>query len=291
MLYAVMQAVSTLARRLPRGLSLLLANAFANTVYFLYRLTPYRSYISGNVRKALNEKGEKIFSPSQSRRIARSSVVNLVRGIVEVMRFPNRESGKIVSIEGMEHLEAALAKGRGALAVSAHFGNWELLGAAISEQGHPLSVLVQPPSKSAFERLFIEFRASAGVKTLANHGVASLRPVFKALQRNELVGLICDQHGENLDAFGRLFGHPVSIPASPYSLSKKTGATILPMFIFRQKGDRHLLRISPPLEADSPDDFARKLCRFYEAAILERPEQWLWAHDRWAREKEFRGPE
>jgi KDO2-lipid IV(A) lauroyltransferase len=286
-LYAVMQAVAALARLLPRRLSLLLAKAFANAVYGLYLLSPYRSFIPGNVRKALDEKGEKIFSPSQSRRIARLSIVNLVKGITEVMRFPARETGRIVSFEGLQHLEEVLAEGRGAIAVSAHFGNWELLGAAISEHGHPLSVLVQPPSKSAFERLVIEFRASAGVKTLANHGVASLRPVFKALGRNEVVGLICDQHGENLDAFGRLFGHPVSVPASPYSLSKKTGAAILPMFIFRQKGERHLLRISPPLEADSPDDFAQKLCRHFETAILAQPEQWLWAHDRWAREKEF----
>lgn len=284
-LYRTMKAIARFSQGLPRRAALGIASAFASSVYGLYRLTPYRGFIFGNLRRAYGSE----LSKREIHRIAHMSIVNLVKGIAEVMRLPilEKEIDQIVRFEGLEHLEEALQKGHGVIVASAHFGNWELMGAALATKGYPLSVLVQPPSKSAFEQLFIEFRGAGGVQTYANHGLRSLRPVFKALQRNELLGLICDQHGENLDAFARLFNHPVSIPGSPFFFAEKLGAIILPMFLIRGQSDRHLLRIYPPLRAKDADDWARQICALYEAVIRENPEQWLWAHDRWAREHEL----
>lgn len=285
-IYKIFKALAWGAQRLPRPLALALGAGFGGFIYGLYRLTPYRDFIANNIRVSYGSD----LSEGEIHRIAKRSITSLTKCIAEVMRLPllEEEMPRIVTFEGLEWFEEARKKGKGVILLTAHFGNWELLGSAIALQGYPMSVLVQTPSKAAFDLLFIEYRGGAGVRTFANHGVASLRPVMKALRDNEMLGLLCDQHGENQDAFATLFGHPVSVPASPFHFAQKADAAIIPAFIFRGEGDRHVIRFSPPLVAESPDDFARQACLAYEAAIRQAPDHWLWAHNRWERENELK---
>jgi cell division topological specificity factor MinE len=134
-----------------------MADAFAACVWAIYRLTPFRGFVGQNVQAA----GLPV-------EVARLSIRNLARCIVEILRFP--ELGEI-RYEGWENVEAVDG---GIIIATMHFGNWELLGAALAAKGLPLHVLVQPPSQDAFGKLFLEFRAKVGVTTHANSGAASL---------------------------------------------------------------------------------------------------------------------
>lgn len=280
--------LSRLACLLPRGWALAIADSFAATVYALYRLTPHRAFIATNVAAAFPTA-----TPTWTHEVARHHLRNLSRCIAEILRFPRPNADDVLSrvrFEGWEHVEAAREAGKGVVMVTAHFGNWELLGAAVTAKGLPLHVLVQPPSQDAFGRLFHEFRARVGVATWPNAGPASLRPVLRALARNEALGLLADQHGESQDAIVRLFGHPVSAPTGPFFFARRTGARVLAMFTIRQPDHTHVVRIHPvPVTADAEAD-AQALYSLYEREIRENPDHWLWAHDRWAREQELRQP-
>lgn len=274
---------------LPRRAALGLGAGFAALVYGLYRLTPYRGFIHGNLRAAFPQAPD-----TELHGIAKRHLQHLTRAIAEVLRLPlltQETLDALVRFEGAEHLEAALARGRGVLLVTAHFGNWELLGAAIATRYCPLHVLVQRPSQDAFDRLFKEFRALAGVHTWLNNGPASLRPALRALARNEAVGLLCDQHGESQEAIVRFFGHPVSAPTGAFFFAKRTGAAIVPVFAIRQPDDTHVLHFEPAIapSADVEAD-AQRLYDLYERMITRHPDHWLWVHDRWAREHELRCP-
>lgn len=286
-LYGFFLALARVTQLVPRRVALAMGAAFAAGVYRLYRLTPYQGFIEGNLLAAYGP----AMTASEAGAIAKSHLKQLTRSIVEVMRLPLLKRDNLhtlVRFEGWEHLEAARAEGRGVILATAHFGNWEVLGGAIALSGVPLHVLVQRPSQDAFDRLFKEFRGRVGVSTWENSGPASLRPVLRALARNEALGLLVDQHGESQDAIVTLFGHPVSAPTGPFFFAKRTGARVLPIFAFRQPDDTHVIRIGAPLPVtDDVEADCQALYACYEAAIREHPDHWLWVHDRWAREYEL----
>jgi KDO2-lipid IV(A) lauroyltransferase len=260
--------------------------AFADALYGLYRLTPYRDFIFGNIRKAYPHE----LTDREVHRLAHAHLRNLLKSIVELLRFPvlSRDGlERLVSWEGREHVDRAFAEGRPVIFVSAHFGNYELMVAALRATGTPLHVLVQVPSKDAFGQLFIESRDMVGVQTYANRGPASLRPVLRALKRGEALTILVDQHGEALDAKATLYGRPVSVPMGAFFFAKNSGAAILPTYCVRTEDDRHVIHVEPELvpTGDSQED-ARQLYAVLEKYLRKYPEMWLWAHNRWEKEAE-----
>lgn len=277
LLYAAFSGLSALARALPAPVAYGGASAFAEAVYALYRLTPVRGFVPGNIATALPE--------ADAHALARAHLRGLARGIVECFRMRALGPDTLAEwgrFEGLEHLEAARASGRGAVLAGAHFGNWELMGAAIARLGHPLHVVVQAPSQDAFARLFAETRARHGVRTWNNAGLASLRPVLKALRRGEVLGLLADQHGEARDVAVDFFGQRVYAPKGPLFFARTTGAALLPCFALREPDGSHRWVIEPelPLSGSDAADLQALYARL-EARIRERPDHWLWVHNRW----------
>ncbi|MBM3274993.1 MAG: hypothetical protein FJZ00_07560, partial [Candidatus Sericytochromatia bacterium] len=130
LLYGLMRCLSALACALPRKLSLGLGEAFAGFVWALYRASGVRDFVPGNIATAFSELGDR-----DVLQIGRRSLGMLTRAIVDVMRFPrwHAEGATLVDLRGREHLDAALAGGKGAIIATAHYGNWEVLGAALSQ--------------------------------------------------------------------------------------------------------------------------------------------------------------
>jgi KDO2-lipid IV(A) lauroyltransferase len=115
-----------------------------------------------------------------------------------------------------------------------------------------------------------------------------LRPVLRALARGEGLGVLADQHGEAQEAVVRLLGRPVAAPAGPAFFAARTGAVVLPMRCVREADGRHRVLIEPPLApGDDVEAAMQALYATYERWIRERPDHWLWVHDRWAREAEL----
>ncbi len=287
LLYRTFQALAAVARAMPRRAALAAADAVATAAYAGYRLTPVRGFIRANLRAA--------YGPAPADReldaIARAHVRELARNIAEVLRLPMlaaEPDAVIAGVDGWEHVEAARAAGRGVIAATCHYGNWEVLAAALARRGLPVHGLVQRPSQDAFDRMFKETRAVCGVATWENAGAASLRPVLRALARGEALVMLADQHGEPQDAVVRLFGRPVSAPTGPFFFARRTGAAVLPMRAVREPDGRHRITVEAELPASGDDETDMQvLYGVYERWIRERPEHWLWVHDRWAREHEL----
>lgn len=290
LLYQACRTLSAFVRRAPRSWALASADLVAALVWSLYRATPWRDHVQGVVRRA---EGLGLSAP-EVQAVARSHVRELARNIVELLRLPglpDEAPPPVAEVVGWEHVEAAREAGRGILVATAHYGNWELLGATLVARGLPLHVLTQRPSQAAFERLFVETRRAVGVASWPNTGPASLRPVLRALQRGEALGLLIDQHGEGQEAIVTLLGRPVSAPVGPVYFARRTGAVILPMRIVRRPDGRHRLEVEPPQGLTGDDEVdMQHLYATVERWIRERPDHWLWVHDRWAREAELRRP-
>ncbi len=184
------------------------------------------------------------------------------------------------------HLDAALARGRGAIVVTAHLGDWELLAARLVRSGRRGAVVgfrkQNDPSAAWFEAL----RARHGVRTIPQS--APPRAVLDVLARGEVVGILCDLEARRLDGeFVPFFGVPARTMTAPAALARASGAALVPARCTRERA-RYVLRCEAPLDFDAsrPRAAARtavleRLNETYERWIRAAPDQWAWHQRRW----------
>jgi len=228
-------------------------------------------------------------SGAERRRLCRASFQHLGMMLVEtcflLVQDPQVMLSR-VSVEGIEHLTAAAKSPGGVLLLSAHFGNWELLGLAHIFCGLPLTVVVRPLDSVILNGLAERLRARTGTELIGKR--RALRPVLGALRRGRMVGILLDQNASRGEGvFVPFFGRPASTSRSLALLSLRTGRPIVPVFIHRERDGRHRIVVEPALAtppADSPDaviELTAECARRIEAAIRRWPEQWFWLHRRW----------
>lgn len=284
-LRTVIDFLSVLVRSLPERFAFALAVAFINFLYFFFKLTRYRNFISDNIKTALG----KDYKQREIEKIAHRHLENLAKSLIEFLRFPLLNAANIeekVKIKGGENFTEAFSRGRGIILLSAHFGNWELLGAALSLKGYPLNALAQRQSNSVIENLFTQLRQRKGTKVLSRWD--NLKLILQLLKKNEIVLMLADQHGEFKNVFAQFFGKKVSVPGGPVGFALKSGAEIVPAFIVRKEDDHHQLIVEEPLElvhtGDKRKDLEENSQKFID--VMEKyirwfPDHWLWSYNRW----------
>lgn len=202
--------------------------------------------------------------------------------LAELARAPAGEV--IAAVRGVEHLLRAREAGRGAILLSGHFGNFELLGAFLGGM-HPVDFVVRPLANRGVDAMIAGARARAGVRQIdAGTGV---RRVYEALRANHWVTFLADQDARRQGAFVPFMGRPASTPTGPARIALATGAPIIMGFVTRRPDGRHELDIDPALEVFDPDapDAVLRLTALHAARlehwVRARPEMWFWLHRRW----------
>jgi len=214
---------------------------------------------------------------------------NLGMNLVETLRLaalPRERLAELLTFEGAEHLHAALARGRGVLVLSAHIGNWDLLCTLAPYFNYPTTIITKEIRNRALNELWMETRRRFGLKFAPAHH--SYRQCLHALRNNEIVGFILDQNMiRDEGVFVDFFGQPACTTPGLAFMSAQSRAPVVPVFILRRKGGRHLVRVSPLLEPP-PDrrpetirEYTQRYTRIIEDVVRQYPEQWIWIHRRW----------
>jgi len=273
----------TLFRLLPRGGALFLGKVLGILGYYL---APGRRWTAlRNLETALGE--EK--SHGEKRRIARRSFEHLGMTAAELFRIPSLDREGIedlVSFTGEGILKKCLDEGRGLLLLSAHLGNWELIGAALALRGYPLAVITKIPKSRAVHRWWTMYREKVGIRVLKGRGL--LKDGVAHLSEGGMLGFVLDQNARRREGvFVPFFGREACTLKSLALMSRRTGAPVVPVFIFRD-GNRHQLVIEEPIHLDATGDVEGDVLRWTaaynawtERVIRLHPEQWTWLHERW----------
>ena len=230
-------------------------------------------------------------SPEEARAIADQSVTKFGRMIIEVLRFPllNRDTiQSVVKTDGLEYLEEAYAKGKGALMCTGHFGNWELLGADVALHGYPMLSIARKQNNSAMDRFINEYREIVGQKVAYNQGKEEILAMGRYLKEKHLLGILFDQDTNDTGVKIDLFGKEVITPGGPAVFSRAFGCPILPIFMHYDADGSCRAKIYPPLYAEKTKDkekdlrqVTEKLIAILEQEIRSNPPMWFWVHDRW----------
>jgi Kdo2-lipid IVA lauroyltransferase/acyltransferase len=188
---------------------------------------------------------------------------------------------KLVTIEGIEHMQQALAGGRGAIMMGAHFTSMLMCGRLLAMH-LPFHILVKPAKNPLYETLmrFYRERDYAGIINADD-----LRSMVRTLKRGEIVWYSPDQDlGRNRSVFAPFMGIPTATITATARLAKMSGAPIVPINFERLPDNRgYRMRLLPALEGfPSGDDVAdaTRINHFIEEHVREVPEQYLWAHRR-----------
>ena len=201
-------------------------------------------------------------------------------------RFDAPELCRRVAWEGFDHLLEAERAGRGVIVLAAHFGNWEVVPAAVAATRGPMAAVGRPVDNPRIDRLVQGLRTRFGNRSLAKRG--AVREMFRVLAQGGRLGLLIDQRVRPEEAIDvPFFGRAALTSPIVARLALKTGAPVLPVAAFHEPAGRYRIVFDAPLWPAGEDDaettfaFTRRCLESSEAAIRRHPEQWLWLHNRW----------
>lgn len=188
----------------------------------------------------------------------------------------------------VERLDEALRAGRGALVVTAHLGNWELLCAALRRRGHTGAVVGLERPRDPSTAWLVAMRRGYGVETLPQG--AHPRELVRVLERGGVVGLLADLEARRLDGVELpFFGRPARTMTAPAALARARRLPLVPCRCVAVDARRYELRFDEPLAIDArlarreaTIELSARLNALFERWIREAPEQWAWHQRRWS---------
>jgi len=232
--------------------------------------------------------GKDVVGSNSGRRRLRRTVIrmfqNNVRNYLDLFTLPYISSEKILNvmdIEGIEHLEQALALGKGVILFSAHFGPFNYLAQWISIKGYQLIIPVEHLKDERTLDLTLKLRNSQGVQFLPLGGSAPMRTIIKALRNNQIVLITADRAVEGESVEKLFFGEPARLPIGPVALSQRTGAALVGAcgwYTSRTRIEGKFVPLTLELsevEQKNTDTVMCALIDRLEQYIKPHPEQWV----------------
>ncbi len=280
-----------LVRALPLRAALALGAALGRLAYFL--LGPRRRLVLANLTQAFPERPE-----AERRAIARRSLENLGRTLVEVLRLPDfteDDARRRIHVVGEENIAWIHANGKGTLALSAHFGNFEYISVGLNRLGLIRCHLIGRKIKNDRIDLAIRaLRAAHGVETIPNK--KSFRYIIEKLKEGCGIGVVLDQNMKrSMGIFVDFFGRAASTTPGLALLAERSGSPVVPVFAVRESAWRrggdpanHVIVVGPPIPWEARGDQQEALrantqryTKIIEEWVRRYPDQWFWLHDRW----------
>jgi KDO2-lipid IV(A) lauroyltransferase len=245
-------------------------------------LPPMHARVRQNVRTILPSTA----SEADAERVAREQWRNYLRYLRDFVALPNAGHAEMDDAyeraEGLEHVEQALAAGKGMVLASGHFGNWDYAGGALA--GHySVNVIADVFASERFDRLVNRYRTALRLNVIPID--RALKRTLTSLRRNQIVAFLIDKPlpgdaGVEVEFFGRV----TRIPAGAAFFAAKSGAPIVPGFMWRGPDRRFEARVFPPIwvrgTAEIQPAMQQMVWRL-EQMIAAYPEQWYMFRSMW----------
>ena len=216
-------------------------------------------------------------SDPQVARVARRAFQNYGRMVLDFLlmgSLTKEELIKRTDVDGLEHLDAALARGRGVIMALPHMGSWDNTGSYGGALGYPI-MAVTGRFPGSLNDAVVKTRQRYGLEVLLV-GRPAVREIIQALSANRMVGLVCDQEeGPGVEV--RFFGRRAIVPGGPAALALKTGAALMPGYQYMTPSGHHHIHLEAALswpDGETKENLMQRIVHRFEAFIRERPDQW-----------------
>jgi KDO2-lipid IV(A) lauroyltransferase len=209
--------------------------------------------------------------------VARRAFQNYGRMLMDFLLMGSltpEELVKRVTIDGLDQLDAVLARGKGAIMAVPHMGSWDMAGSYAGALGYPIAAVAERFPGSLNDAV-IRTRQRFGLEVIAL-GRSAVRAITKALEANSVVALLCDlEQGPGVTV--RFFGRSSIVPGGPAAIALKTGAALMPACQYMISPGLHHVHLDPPLAlhaGETKEGLMQRVVNRFEDFIRERPDQW-----------------
>ncbi len=225
--------------------------------------------------------------------LARESYRHLGRSFIETALLDTL--GKdglqqlVETVEGWDEIADVMSKGRGAVMVTGHIGNWELAGSYVAARGVPLDAIVRGMANPLFDAYINHTREVMGMTVV--HDSDAVRRTPRSLRAGRAVAFVADQGVLGLaSTFVPFFGRPAKTPRGAAVFALRFEVPVLFVVALRQPNGRYRIvveRIEARQTGDRDRDVDAIVARFTERLehwVRVVPAQYFWQHRRWKRQ-------
>jgi KDO2-lipid IV(A) lauroyltransferase len=282
--YYAYRAGAEIARRVPEPIGAPLARGVAQAAPAF--LAARRRQVERNLRRV---HGPGFGGPALHREVT-ATFESYGRYFYELFRLADESPEWIEAhfrCSGMEHIEAAVADGRGVVLALPHLGNWDMAGAWLALQGYTVTVVAEPVDPPELFEWFVETRARLGMRVVALSPSAGTE-VLRAVANNEVVCLLCDRDltGDGFEV--DFFGERTTLPGGPAMVALRGGAPLLPAGCYFRPDGHHETRILAPVPVAREGRIRSDLTRItqdlayrFEELIRAEPTHWHLLQPNW----------
>lgn len=202
----------------------------------------------------------------------------------------------VETVDGWELVEEVMARGKGAVLVTGHIGNWELAGAYVAARGVPLDAIARRMANPLFDAWLNQTREEMGMTIV--HDSEAVRRTPRSLRAGRAVAFVADQGVLGLaSTFVPFFGRPAKTPRGAAVFALRFDVPVLFVVALRNPNGRYRIvveRIEIAETGDKDTDVDAIVARYTQ--LLEKwvrivPAQYFWQHRRWRRQPKDTPPE
>ncbi|MDQ6604059.1 MAG: lysophospholipid acyltransferase family protein, partial [Chloroflexota bacterium] len=225
---------------------------------------------------------------------ARRASISVAKNYYELFRMPSLSKADLLAYfdgQGLEHLAAAYARGKGVIIVAPHLGSYNLVPAYVSSLGYPTVAVVEHIRDPRLHEYFFRLRANQGVQLLTT-GPEDVRHLLRALRDGKVVMMLADRNVGTSSEEVTFFGARAMLPAGPSLIARRTGAALVPAYSYRV-GNTHSVAVAVPAMrlpevVGTPEERraadTQAVARELEKMIAATPDQWDIMQPVWPRQ-------
>lgn len=278
--YALARTALAVLPRLSRPMAVGLAHVSGTLASIFSR--HLRAVSLANLELALGDS----LTPAERRRVVRRSFQSFALVLIDMFWFARDSENRIRTWVHFDPSFDAFMRSAPQVCVTAHMGNWEVLGMAFALRGFPLVSVAAPLENRRLDRLFIDLRKRTGQQILSKHG--AVRGLMRALKEGGKVALVMDQNTKPSagGVFVDFFGLPVPVSSAPAALALRTGAELRVGIMIPDRNGRYVATHHGRVDREDSDgeteaELTTRLAQVMVRLIREHPEHWLWMYKRW----------
>ncbi len=257
------------------------------------------AWLGGNLGNLFDRRGRRIGlanldiafgtakTKAEKKKILHTAYITIARTFLDVIWFGTASKKRLTRYVELDERMNQLFCHKNQICITAHFGNWEVVGQMMALHGFPFHSIAMPVKNPEVDRLLIARREVTGQKIIPREG--ALRKLLGVLRSGGKTAFLVDQNTDENEGgiWVNYFGLPVPVTPAPAALAAKTGSEIFIGFCAPQRGGRYRVyvteTIQPPKNAggETTHELTQQILSAIEREVRQHPEHWLWMYKRW----------
>lgn len=210
-------------------------------------------------------------------RVARRAFQNYGRMLMDFLLLGSLSPDELaqrMTYDGREHLDGALARGRGVIMAVPHMGSWDMAGSYAASLGYRVWAVAEKFPGSLNDAV-VRTRERFGLKVIGL-GRSAVRALTEALKANGVIALVCDlEQGPGVPV--RFFNRRAIVPGGPAALALKNGASVITAAPYATSPGHYHVHLDAPMDispGETREAVMQRVIARFEDFIRERPDQW-----------------